>query len=47
MRHSHEALVPNTIVIIFNRRDLGMTLEDPNVDLGGFKENDLTMKSNE
>jgi mannose-6-phosphate isomerase-like protein (cupin superfamily) len=45
--HSPEALVPNTIVIIFNRRDLGMTLQDSNVDLGGFEENDLTQKSNE
>jgi hypothetical protein len=45
--HSPEALVPNTIVIIFNRRDLGMTLQDSNVDLGGFEENDLTQKPNE
>lgn len=44
VRHSPEALVPNTIVIIFNRRDLGMTLEDPSLDLGGFEENDLTQK---
>jgi mannose-6-phosphate isomerase-like protein (cupin superfamily) len=45
MRHSPEALVPNTVVIIFNRRDLGMILEDPSVDLGGFQESDLTNKS--
>ena len=45
VRHSPEALVPNTIVIIFNCRNLGMTLEDPNVDLGGFAENDLTQES--
>lgn len=42
VRHSPEALVPNTVVIIFNRRELGMTLEDPAADLGGFAENDLT-----
>lgn len=47
VRHSPEALVPKTIVVIFNRRDLGMVLEDPDVDLGGFEENDLTWKSNE
>lgn len=45
IQHSPEALVPNTVVIIFNRRDLGMTLDDPKVDLGGFLENDLTKKS--
>jgi mannose-6-phosphate isomerase-like protein (cupin superfamily) len=44
VQHSPEALVPNTVVIIFNRRDLGMTLDDPEVDLGGFLENDLTKK---
>jgi hypothetical protein len=42
VRHSPEALVPGTVVIIFNRRDLGMTLDDPDIDLGGFLENDLT-----
>jgi hypothetical protein len=42
VKHSPEALVPDTIVIIFNRRDLGMTLEDPTIDLGGFQERDLT-----
>lgn len=37
-RHSPEALVPGTIVGIFNARDLGMVLDDPNVDLGSFRE---------
>jgi mannose-6-phosphate isomerase-like protein (cupin superfamily) len=43
--HSPEALVPDTVVIIFNRRDLGMTLNDPDIDLGGFRERDLTKHS--
>jgi homogentisate 1,2-dioxygenase len=45
VRHSPEALVPNTIVIIFHRRDLGMTLDDPTIDLGGFQETDLSKNS--
>ncbi len=45
VQHSPEALVPNTVVIIFNRRDLGMALDDPKVDLGGFQETDLTRES--
>ena len=42
LRHSPEALVAGTIVVIFNRRELGMVLDDPQADLGGFQENDLT-----
>lgn len=42
LRHSPEALLPNTIVIIFNRRELGMVLDDPEVDLEGFQEKDIT-----
>lgn len=38
MRHSPDVLVPNTIVMIFNKRHLGMVLDDPNADLGGFRE---------
>jgi hypothetical protein len=45
IRHSPEALVPNTIVIIFNRRNLGMILDDPTIDLGGFQETDLSKNS--
>ena len=45
VRHSPEALVSNTIVIIFNRRNLGMTLDDPTIDLGGFQETDLSKNS--
>ena len=45
VHHSPEALVPGTVVIIFNRRDLGMTLDDPDIDLGGFQERDLTKTS--
>jgi len=41
VRHSPEALVPKTVVIIFNRHDLGMVLDDPQTDLGGFQEHDL------
>ena len=41
-RHSPEALLPNTIVIIFNLRELGMVLDDPHAELGGFKERDIT-----
>lgn len=40
-RHSPEALVPNTVVLIFNKRRLGMILDDPEVDLGGFQESDV------
>lgn len=40
-RHSPEVLVPNTIVLIFNRRQLGMVLDQPDIDLGGFREEDL------
>jgi mannose-6-phosphate isomerase-like protein (cupin superfamily) len=42
VRHSPEALVPETIVVIFNLRELGMVLDDPGADLGGFRESDLT-----
>ena len=42
LRHSPEALVPETIVVIFNLRELGMVLDDPGADLGGFGESDLT-----
>ncbi|MFB3920895.1 MAG: cupin domain-containing protein [Terriglobia bacterium] len=42
LRHSPEALVAGTTVVIFNRRELGMVLDDPRVDLGGFRESDLT-----
>lgn len=38
MRHSPEALAAETSVVIFNRRDLGMVLDDPGADLGGFHE---------
>ncbi len=41
VRHSPEALAPDTAVIIFNLRDLGMVLDDPEADLGGFREHDL------
>jgi hypothetical protein len=40
-RHSPEVLVPNTIVLIFNKRKLGMVLDQPDVDLEGFREEDL------
>jgi mannose-6-phosphate isomerase-like protein (cupin superfamily) len=40
IRHSPEALEPDTMVIIFNRRDLGMVLDDPEADLGGFQMHD-------
>jgi mannose-6-phosphate isomerase-like protein (cupin superfamily) len=42
MRHSPEALVPNTIVAIFNKRHLGMVLDEPQQDLGGFREEDIS-----
>jgi mannose-6-phosphate isomerase-like protein (cupin superfamily) len=42
VRHSPEALVPGTIVVIFNLRELGMVPDDPKADLGGFRESDLT-----
>jgi mannose-6-phosphate isomerase-like protein (cupin superfamily) len=42
VRHSPEALVPGTIIVIFNLRELGMVLDDPEADLGGFRESDLT-----
>lgn len=42
VRHSPGALVAGTTVIIFNRRELGMVLDDPRADLGGFQESDLT-----
>lgn len=42
VRHSPEALVAGTTVIIFNRRELGMVLDDPRANLGGFHESDLT-----
>jgi mannose-6-phosphate isomerase-like protein (cupin superfamily) len=42
MRHSPEALVPGTIVVIFNLRNLGIVLDDPGADLGGYRESDLT-----
>jgi mannose-6-phosphate isomerase-like protein (cupin superfamily) len=41
LRHSPEALMPETMVIIFNLRDLGMVLDDVAADLGGFHEHDL------
>lgn len=41
VRHSPEALTPGTTVIIFNQHDLGMVLDDPQTDLGGFQEHDL------
>jgi mannose-6-phosphate isomerase-like protein (cupin superfamily) len=41
LRHSPEALIPETTVIIFNLRDLGMVLDNPNADTGGFQERDL------
>jgi mannose-6-phosphate isomerase-like protein (cupin superfamily) len=40
-RHSPEALAPNTVVLIFNKRQLGMVLDDPEVNLGGFQESDV------
>jgi len=40
-RHSPEALVPNTVVLIFNKRQLGMVLDEPEADLGGFQESDV------
>ncbi len=40
-RHSPEALEPNTVVVIFNKRQLGMVLDEPEVDLGGFQESDV------
>lgn len=40
-RHSPEALIPETIVIIFNLRNLDMTLDDPNADTEGFRELDI------
>lgn len=41
VRHSPEALVSGTMVVIFNQHDLGMVLDDPQSDLGGFQEHDL------
>jgi len=41
IRHSPLALIPETIVIIFNLHDLGMTLDDPSVDTEGFQEHDI------
>lgn len=41
MRHSPEALAAETVVVIFNRRDLGMALDEPGADLGGFQEHDV------
>lgn len=41
VRHSPEALEPETVVIIFNLRELGMVLDDSRADLGGFQEHDL------
>ncbi len=43
MRHSPEALVPGTAVVIFNRRDLGLVLDDPKADLGTYREEDLSI----
>jgi mannose-6-phosphate isomerase-like protein (cupin superfamily) len=42
VRHSPDVLVPGTIVVIFNLRELGMVLDDAGADLGGFRESDLT-----
>jgi len=42
VRHSPEALVAGTTVVIFNLRELGMVLDDPATDLGGYCEDDLT-----
>lgn len=42
VRHSPEALVAGTTVIIFNLRELGMVLDEPGADLGGYREDDLT-----
>jgi mannose-6-phosphate isomerase-like protein (cupin superfamily) len=36
LRHSPLALEPGTTVIIFNRKELGLVLDDPQADLGGF-----------
>ena len=47
MRHSPEALVPGTIVVIFNLRQLGMVLDDPGCDLGGYQEKDLTRNASQ
>jgi hypothetical protein len=44
VQHSPTALVPGTVVIIFNRRELGMTLSDPGIDLGGFIEKRFNQK---
>jgi hypothetical protein len=41
LRHSPEALVPYTMVIIFNLRDLGMVLDDMAAELGRFQKHDL------
>ncbi len=41
IRHSPVALVPNTVVLIFNKRHLGMVFDEPQADLGGFREEDL------
>ena len=41
LRHSPEALVPDTKVIIFSLHDLGMVLDNPSADTGGFQEHDL------
>lgn len=41
MRHSPLALIPGTVVIIFNLHDLGMILDDPSVDTSGFQEHDI------
>jgi mannose-6-phosphate isomerase-like protein (cupin superfamily) len=45
LRHSPRALIPGTVVVVFHKRGLGMRLDDPNANLGGFKEYDLTKKS--
>jgi mannose-6-phosphate isomerase-like protein (cupin superfamily) len=47
MRHSPEALVPGTMVVIFNFRQLGMVLDDPGCDLGGYQEKDLTRNASQ
>src|SRR5712692_3328555 len=37
LRHSPLALEEGTTVVIFNRRDLALVLDDPQADLGGFE----------